>query len=157
MREDLQKNNRTDALMRLMDRLMHRRPSPPRRLVALTPLDIRTIGALGELEPCTMSALSAGTGLLVSGLTRVLDRLVSQSIAARNHAPYDRRCVLVSLTPAGTRLYRDLRRWRRALAARMLCRLNLKEQTQLLGLFERMTTETCGFPATAAPRRTGGR
>ena len=123
----------------------------------LTPLDFRTIGALGELAPCTMSALSAGTGLLVSGLTRVVDRLVAQNIAVRNAAPDDRRCVLVSLTSAGTRLYHDLRRWRRARAARMLCRLNLKEQTQLLGLFERMTTETCGFPATAAPRRTGGR
>ena len=156
MRQDVQQTNRTDALMRLMDRLMRRRPSPPKRLATLTPLDFRTIGALGELAPCTMGALSAGTGLLVSGLTRVLDRLVAQTIAVRNAAPADRRCVLVSLTPAGTRLYHDLRRWRRARAARMLCQLNGKEQTQLLRLFERMTAEASESPVTAAPRRTGG-
>ena len=157
MREDFQRTNRTDELMRLMDRLMRRRPSPPRRLAALTPLDFRTIGALGELAPCTMSALSAGTGLLVSGLTRVADRLVAQSIAVRTTAPGDRRCVLLSLTPAGRRLYHDLRRWRRAQAARMLCRLNLKEQALLLGLFERMTADADDSAAAAAPRRPGGR
>ena len=156
MRENLQQTKRTDALMRLMDRLMRRRPSPPRRLAALTPLDFRTIGALGELATCTMGALSAGTGLLVSGLPRVLGRLVAQSIAVRKAAPDDRRCVLVSLTSAGTRLYHDLRRWRRARAARMLCQLSVKEQAQLLGLFERMTAGASESSATAARRRTGG-
>ncbi len=157
MREHVERTNRTDELMRLMDRLMCHRPSPPKRLTTLTPLDFRTIRVLGEFSPCTMSSLSAGTGLLVSGLTRVVDRLVSQSIAVRNQASDDRRCVLVSLTPAGMRVYRDLRRWRRERAARMLCRLNLKEQTQLLGLFERMTAETAASPVAPCARRTEGR
>ena len=52
-------------------------------------------------EPLSAGALADRVGLSTGSTTALVDRLVSQGLAARKRHPTDRRAVLVELTPGG--------------------------------------------------------
>ena len=56
----------------------------------------------------TANALSAQMGVTPGNLTGVVDRLQSAGLVQRQRDPQDRRCVHVSLTPAGERKARAI-------------------------------------------------
>ena len=56
---------------------------------------------LRDADALTVSELATSAGVTPPSATRMLDVLVREGIAERRAAEYDRRAVLISLTPAG--------------------------------------------------------
>ena len=71
--------------------------------LALTPAEINALANLSDGKHRTVSELGRLVGAAPTTLTSVLDRLERRGHVTRARHPYDRRAVLVELTPAGQR------------------------------------------------------
>lgn len=60
-------------------------------------------------SPAMASELAQAIGVTPAGITDILDRLERRHLVLRVAHPTDRRAVLVRLTPAGERVYREAR------------------------------------------------
>ncbi|GGR14986.1 MarR family winged helix-turn-helix transcriptional regulator [Deinococcus ruber] len=61
-----------------------------------------------ESGPQTANALSSSMGVTPGNLTGVIDRLEAGGYLARQRDPSDRRCIYLSLTPAGEHKAREI-------------------------------------------------
>lgn len=119
--------------------------------VTLTRLDIRVLGTASLGEPWTMGALARDTGLSVSGLTAVVNRLVARGYLERRRSDQDRRIVWVELTARGRQLREQARRHRQRIAEALLAPLGEREQRQFLALMQKIARAN---PAGPVPPRT---
>lgn len=62
---------------------------------------------------CNVSAVAEDLGVHMSNATRICDRLVTAGLLERRRADYDRRHVLLVLTPAGRALFESAMDYRR--------------------------------------------
>jgi DNA-binding MarR family transcriptional regulator len=62
---------------------------------------------------CNVSAVADDLGVHMSNATRICDRLVAAGLLERRRAEYDRRHVLLVLTPAGRALFESAMDYRR--------------------------------------------
>jgi len=90
--------------------------------LGLTPAEINVLANLSDGKPRTVSELGRLAGAAPTTLTSVLDRLDRRGHVTRGRHPFDRRAVVVELTPAGRRAATTIRQAigrleRRALAA----------------------------------------
>ncbi len=70
----------------------------------------RILEALDRLESCPMGELAAYALVEPPTLTKIVDRMVSESLVFRAPDPDDRRRVRVQMAPAGKALYKRLRK-----------------------------------------------
>lgn len=95
----------------------------------------RVLDGLSDREGRSMSELASLAALPAPTLTKVVDRLVAGNLVHRRSDPYDRRRVLVLLTPRGravrTRLDRVVQR-HEATLEEVLGRSGLAQLTDLL-------------------------
>jgi DNA-binding MarR family transcriptional regulator len=126
------------ALDALMRRLMRQRHARPRTDIPFSRMDIRVLSIAGTRAEWTMGDLARETALSVSGLTAVVDRLVSRRLVERQRAARDRRVVLVQLTAQGRRLHEQAHRHRRQMATAMLAPLDDREQRVFLALMHKI-------------------
>jgi len=82
-------------------------------------------------SPARASALAHAVGVTPAGATDMIDRLARHHLVRRAHDPNDGRVVLVQLTPAGGRVYRDARRYEQAALRRIRSRLTKPERRAL--------------------------
>jgi DNA-binding MarR family transcriptional regulator len=68
----------------------------------------RVLAGLSDREGRSMSELASSAMLPAATLTKIVDRLVAGNLVYRRSDPYDRRRVLVLLTPRGQALHHRL-------------------------------------------------
>jgi MarR family transcriptional regulator, organic hydroperoxide resistance regulator len=76
----------------------------------LTASEINALGNLGDGQARTTSQLGAAVGAKPTTLTGVLDRLENKGYITRRASPNDRRAVVITLTTAGRRVARRVRK-----------------------------------------------
>lgn len=76
----------------------------------LTASEINALGNLGDGQARTTSQLGAAVGAKPTTLTGVLDRLESRGYITRAASTTDRRAVVITLTTAGRRVARRVRK-----------------------------------------------
>lgn len=108
--------------------------------VGLSPSGIKLLINLRELSPHQSSPSQLGRRLsLTSGsMTSLIDRLEEAGYVFRQPDPYDRRGVLVSLTPLGLETANDLYERYSSLERRVLTPLSDGEREQLTDLLVRL-------------------
>lgn len=82
------------------------------------------IAELSENGPLSQQALASALGLQKSTVSRLVDQLEADDLAARTPNPSDGRSVLIALTPNGRRRAKRLATARRELFARLLQQLD---------------------------------
>ena len=96
------------------------------------------LAALGRLPRARMTDVARATGIPLSTLTGVVDRLVARGHAGRAQGLEDRRQVLVTLTARGRRAQRSYLEVRRDSCAGVLGALDPKEGERLVALLARI-------------------
>jgi len=96
------------------------------------------VNALGRSGPATMGTLAEKLSSSMSALTAIIDRLVAQGVVVRERSEEDRRIVRIGLTPKGTSLYEEHLKTQLDLSRKMLSRLSLQEQEDLLGILRKI-------------------
>lgn len=73
----------------------------------LTPSQFDVLATLGDTEGLTFKALSEQSLITGGTLTPVLNRMAAKGLLVRGKHPYDKRQVIIRLTPAGQALYEE--------------------------------------------------
>lgn len=132
------------------------------RSLGLTPAQFDIVATLGNTQGMSFKELGEKTLITKGTLTGVVDRLEAQRLVRRSASPEDGRSMIVSLTPAGERLFdkafaahlAHLRQALGGLDAGKLARI----EAALRGLREAFETARDGEPMRAgAGRKTGRR
>lgn len=92
------------------------------------------INHLAENPASSLKDVAGSLGLAKPTVSVSLRRLERQGLVSRRPHPQDQRAVQLSLTAAGQRLYEEVLRFRRRLAAEMLAGLDAAEQEEFLRL-----------------------
>lgn len=75
------------------------------RALGLTPAQFDIVATLGNTQGMNFKELGEKTLITKGTLTGVVDRLEAQRLVRRSASPEDGRSMIVSLTPAGARLF----------------------------------------------------
>jgi DNA-binding MarR family transcriptional regulator len=78
------------------------------RALGLTPSQFDIIATLGNTPGMSFKELGEKTLITKGTLTGVVDRLEAQRLVRRSASPEDGRSMIVSLTPAGNRLFESV-------------------------------------------------
>lgn len=131
------------------------------RSLGLTPAQFDIVATLGNTPGMSFKELGEKTLITKGTLTGVVDRLEAQRLVRRSAAPEDGRSMIVSLTPAGERLFgrafaAHLDHLRLALGGLSAAQLQRCEATlrSLRGAFE---AAPAAEPSPAAPGRNANR
>lgn len=105
----------------------------------LTVMQAHTLIVLSEDNPKPMRMLSEHFMCDASGVTGLVDRLEKNGLIVRQNHPSDRRITLVSLTPEGAKLKKEIAdKTKAAEAARLNSVLNAAERQTLHELLRRV-------------------
>ena len=110
--------------------LVRRRRAAPLARLGLSVSDFQCLDLCAR-SPTRASALARSVGVTPAGATDMIDRLVRQRLVSRTHDPDDGRVVLVRLTPAGGRVYRNAKVLERVAFRRLQRRLTSPERRAL--------------------------
>jgi len=98
------------------------------------------LDVLGDGDPRTVGQLAVAGGVAQPTATRMLEALERAGVVQRSPAPQDRRCVLVSLTPAGDRAVARKRAEIETARDRIASSLTAQEQRDAIVLLRRLST-----------------
>lgn len=123
-------------------------------LFGLTINEFNALCALRRADPQRLSPKDVGVSLLFSsgGLTKLLERLESRGLVAREPDPNDGRGVLVSLTPAGRELQEQAMAAHRANEEELVTPLTASQREALNGILRDLLV---AFEASAGRMRPG--
>jgi DNA-binding MarR family transcriptional regulator len=96
------------------------------------------LASLAESGPLALSALAEASGVDVSTMSRLVDRLMAAGLSEARRSPTDQRVTVLSLSPAGAEVVERLKAVRRAALARVLDDWTPEERAtfaRLLGRF----------------------
>ena len=109
------------------------------RRFGLTEATWRPILMLGQIgAPARQTDLARALDIESTSLVRLLDVLEQGGLVARVSDPADRRSKRISITPAGTKLYRQVYAVAEAVGAEVLDAVSESERTLCLSIFERI-------------------
>ena len=94
----------------------------------------RILEALDRIGACPMGELAARALVEPPTLTKIIDRMISESLVFRAPDPDDRRRVLILLAPAGKALYKRLRKVSSAQEQRLAKQLRQGKADELRNL-----------------------
>lgn len=98
----------------------------------------KVITLLGRYGPLTASQIAGHTTLEMDKVTRIVDSLVEQGVAARVQDKADRRRVIVSLTAKGRRNNNQIEQMIGAMEREFLIVLRPDEREQLYSILDRL-------------------
>ena len=104
----------------------------------LTPMQWAALAKLAERGECSQNLLGRLVSMDVATVKGVVDRLAKRGLAVTRADPDDRRRVVVSLTPAGRKLYAASAARAGRVTEETLHPLTPREREQLLGLLRRL-------------------
>lgn len=103
-----------------------------------TKTQLMVLSCLVKMDDCKMSDLSKATGITLSALTGMVDRLKEKTLVRRDRDPDDRRIVKISSTASGRKIAREYQEKYVNSAVRALSRLEPGDRENLVRLFEKM-------------------
>jgi len=103
--------------------------------------ELAVLGAVAADGPSTMGALAGTTGLPMSTLTGITDKLVAQGFLVRSRWESDRRVVRVDLTDTGREAFENRIERKQGVCRDILAKLSPAEQEQLLALLDKIVTD----------------
>lgn len=103
---------------------------------------------LWERDGQTPGEIAEAIGVEGPTVVRALQRMASAGLVLRKRHPTDGRQIVIHLTPAGTQLRTRLPRLLRQVEERAFAGFSNAEQTQLLGLLERLGANLLGKTTT---------
>jgi DNA-binding MarR family transcriptional regulator len=98
---------------------------------SLTATQIAALGAVARHEALTPGELAEHEKVQPPSMTRVIAQLELKGLLTRSPHPTDRRQVILSLTPAGDKLFKEERRRKEAWLAQRLGELTSEERAIL--------------------------
>lgn len=98
----------------------------------------RVLEALEESGTCSMGELAERALVEPPTLTKIIDRMISETLVQRAPDPHDRRKVLILTAPAGKALYRRLRRVSSSQEERLAKQLHGDKAEQLRALLREL-------------------
>lgn len=104
--------------------------------IDLHPVQVQVIENIKNLKQPMMSELSSTTGIQLSTLTKVIDKLVERGFVIRKPDPSDRRVVKVDLTCAGEKVLERFYQMRRKKIMQFLKTFNLEERKKLIEILQ---------------------
>ncbi len=126
---------------------------------SLTPTQAALLSTIERLGPVSPGTLAEAEHLRPPTITTAVDRLERQGLVRRRPDGRDRRCVVVTVTPAGRRVLARSRSRKDALLSEALERLDPGERAvldQAVAILERLLAATvAGAPPTHAPGAPG--
>jgi MarR family transcriptional regulator, 2-MHQ and catechol-resistance regulon repressor len=99
---------------------------------ALSLVHLNVLTALEVEGPLSMRRLAEAMDVSDASATGIVDRMEKRGIVERRHDTSDRRIVLVYLTDAGAKVFRDMAAHRRQVLEKVLDRLSGEEMGALL-------------------------
>jgi DNA-binding MarR family transcriptional regulator len=105
---------------------------------AFNGMEVRMFLRIAEHPGCAASDLVRDSGRDKAQVTRLIQQLEQTGFVRREPDEQDRRVQRLFVTEAGEQLHGKLRRWRQAVAHRLMGRLSEEEQAQLARLLARM-------------------
>lgn len=108
------------------------------KLGKLSLQELNILNIIGDNEPCIMRDIAQQSGLSLSSITVIVEKLVKAKLAIRLRNDEDRRIVYASLTPEGKRIYSIQIEHMQELLRKMLSGLSAKEQENLIFLFDKI-------------------
>jgi DNA-binding MarR family transcriptional regulator len=120
-------------------------------------LDSGGSGTSGELPGHTMGEIAVRAGVPAPTATRLVDRLVADGLAYRRNDPWDRRRVLVYVSPDGHALVERAAKALDAAVGAAFADFEPTGRLDVLDLLQRLAaaTETASETASAVPTATG--
>ena len=103
-----------------------------------TKTQMMILTCLAGMDDCKMTDLSKATGISLSALTGLVDRLKEKGFVERDRDPDDRRVVKISATAGGRKISREYREKYINNAVQALSRLEPRDRESLVHLFEKM-------------------
>lgn len=107
-----------------------------RRGEELTVPQFRILAFLGRHARVSLSEIAEFIGITLPGASQMVDVLVRKKLACRDTSLIDRRCIELTLTPEGKRIYQNARRATLARLTEVLANLNSPSRmklTEILG------------------------
>ena len=106
---------------------------------AITLPQMHTLEILGQQSTLRMKELAAKMGVTTGTLTVNVDRLEKQGLVTRMPHETDRRSILVALTPAGEKLFREHHEHHLHLTRELQAALTPEETTQFASILAKLT------------------
>ena len=100
--------------------------------------ELTVLGLLADRGPLVMGQLSEDSGLAMSTLTGITDKLTRMTLLERCRDEKDKRIVRVSLTDEGREAYRVRMEAKIDVCREILSPLNAEERRQFLNLMEKI-------------------
>ncbi len=129
-----------EQFMKMM-RVLHR-TALPRHFVdsksAITPLQLEALLYVHTHPKSTVSVLGAYLQLSSSAIAQLTDRLAKASLLNRTPNPRDRRSVMLSLTPKGTRVFSRLHKAHSEHMKELMSLLPEKDIKELMRIFKNL-------------------
>lgn len=125
-----------DAQVGFLLRVLYQRNSAllAEALDGLTPTQWAAISRLEQLEECSQNLLGRHTAMDAATIKGVVDRLVARGLMRQRPDPMHGRRLLVSLSPAGKKLYTRSAGRAGAVSVDTLANLNVRERQVLTRL-----------------------
>jgi DNA-binding MarR family transcriptional regulator len=97
----------------------------------LTPTQMSALGVVFRDGPLTLGQLAHAEHVRAPSISRTVDSLVNEGLVERTPNPEDARAVLVSITDAGVKFVKDVRKARRSWLASRWLELSADDRHQL--------------------------
>ncbi len=104
----------------------------------LTMTEMHVIEAIG-FTPRTMTEVAGQLGITVGTLTTTINRMVKKGYVARNHAPNDRRFVMITLTHRGKLAHRLHESFHATMVKSIVNGMSEEDNTILIESLKRLT------------------
>ena len=121
-----------------------------RRTPSLSVPQLRVLTFLSRRPGAPLSSVAEHLGVARSTASAIVDRLVRRKLVSRTAHPQERRCVVLTLTPAGAQHHQRAREAACAHMAKVLAGLSAAD---LLQVTEGLTLLGSAFKEIVAPRR----
>jgi DNA-binding MarR family transcriptional regulator len=131
-----------EQIAALLDGIVRRQRRASKQDLDVTHGQLRVLRTLDHADRALrLSELANQLGIVPRSATSVVDDLEAAGLVARKPDPDDRRATLVALTPAGIKLLTTIRRQRRDAMVSLIERLSPTDQTDLLRLLTRLSSD----------------
>jgi DNA-binding MarR family transcriptional regulator len=106
--------------------------------LGVTPPQLYMMFVLREKGQCKVTTLAEHMGVRPSAITVMIDRLVQQGLARRNHDEQDRRVVMLAISEQGERVLSEFEEGRNEIMRNYFAKLEPGEVEQMVRILEKL-------------------
>lgn len=106
--------------------------------LGVAPSQLQLLHLIREQQPVSLKTLASGMRLTPGAITQLVEGVVQSGYVTRSESSTDRRVTVVSLTPTGVEICKQLEQKKRALLAKVVADLNDEELHIFLRVQQKM-------------------